>query len=64
MSLPHIARICLLLKLSKSLPSKIILLFSAIRDWPLGNKPMVANEVTDLPLPDSPTKATVVLAGI
>ena len=25
---------------------------------------MVASEVTDLPLPDSPTKATVVLVGM
>ncbi len=25
---------------------------------------MIAKEVTDLPLPDSPTKATVVFAGI
>src|SRR5690606_39539789 len=44
--------------------SKMIWLSSEIRALSAGSRPIVAREVTDLPLPDSPTSATVVLAGI
>ena len=42
----------------------MILLFLEILDCPTGSKAIIANAVTDLPLPDSPTNATVVFGGI
>ena len=64
MSLPQIFRISARDKVSKFTPSNTILLSAEIRLCSGGNKPIVARDVTDLPLPDSPTKATVVCAGI
>ena len=63
-SLPHRSRLSFRLMSSKLLPSKIILLDAAMLEVSGGNKPITASELTDLPLPDSPTKATVVLRGM
>ena len=63
-SFPQILRNSATDRLSKSLSSKRIWLCSEIWLCPFGNNPITANEVTDLPLPDSPTKATVLFFGI
>ncbi|UUZ50300.1 hypothetical protein LP420_10380 [Massilia sp. B-10] len=48
---------------SSSLPSKAMLASGAITVLSRGSSPMTASELTDLPLPDSPTSATVAWAG-
>lgn len=62
-SLPHMARRWAAGRCSTSRPSNSTLPWRSIRVVCGGSKPMTASELTDLPLPDSPTRATVRLCG-
>ena len=63
MSLPHIWRRSAGAIFSRSRPSNRMRLAGSTRLFSGASKPMTASELTDLPLPDSPTSATVALRG-
>src|SRR5476649_2964146 len=62
-SLPQMARRSRAGKPSSSRPPNTMLLGAAMTLFSRGSKPITASALTDLPLPDSPTSATVALRG-